>query len=162
MCSDSHMAASKNMALEDRYERLIQYLTDYIYTVTIRDRVAAETYHGPGCVSITGYTLEDYRSDPDLWSKMVPRTDRERVLEQARRALAGEEVPPLEHRIIHRDGTTRWIRNTIVPTRSPRPTNASRIMSVPSCSHRTSSQENSFSRTRSWRRRRRTTRDNNE
>jgi len=42
---------------------------------------------------------------------------REKVLEQAHRALAGERVEPLEHRIIHRDGTTRWIRNTIVVTR---------------------------------------------
>lgn len=106
------------MALEDRYERLIKYLTDYIYTVTIRDGVAAETYHGPGCVAVTGYTSEDYKADPDLWSKMVPRVDRDTVLEQARIALSGKEVPPLEHRIIHRDGTTRWIRNTIVVTKN--------------------------------------------
>ena len=74
-------------------------------------------FHGPGSVAITGYTSEDYRDNPDLWSSMVPRADREKVLEQARRALAGEQVEPLEHRIIHRDGTTRWIRNTIVVTK---------------------------------------------
>ncbi len=106
------------MALEDRYEKLIQYLTDYIYTVTIRDGVAAETYHGPGCLAITGYSSDDYKADPDLWSKMVPRVDRDKVLEQAKLAVAGTEVPPLEHRIIHRDGTTRWIRNTIVVTKN--------------------------------------------
>ncbi len=105
------------MELEDRYANLIEFLTDYIYTVTIRDGVAVDTYHGPGCVAITGYTSDDYRADPDLWSSMVPRSDRERVLEQARRALAGERVEPLEHRIIHRDGSTRWIRNTIVVTK---------------------------------------------
>jgi PAS domain S-box-containing protein len=108
----------KNMAVEDRYERLIQYLTDYIYTVTIRDGEAIDTYHGPGCVSVTGYTSEDYKADPDLWYKMVPRGDREHVLEQARLARTGSEVPPLEHRIVHRDGYTRWIRNTIVVTKN--------------------------------------------
>jgi len=103
--------------LEERYARLIKYLTDYIYTVNIRDGAAVETYHGPGCVSITGYTSEDYRANPDLWYRMVPRADRDRVLDQARRALSGEQVQPLEHRIIHRDGSTRWIRNTIVVTK---------------------------------------------
>ena len=67
-------------------------------------------------MAITGYTSEDYRDNPDLWSSMVPHADREKVLEQARRALAGEQVESLEHRIIYRDGTTRWIRNTIVVT----------------------------------------------
>jgi PAS domain S-box-containing protein len=106
-----------SMELEERYAKLINYLTDYIYTVRIRDGVAVETYHGPGCVSITGYTSEDYRSNPDLWYRMVPRGDREKVLDQAQRALSGQQVSPLEHRIIHRDCTTRWIRNTIVVTK---------------------------------------------
>jgi two-component system, NtrC family, sensor kinase len=102
--------------VEERYATLIDYLTDYIYTVKVRNGVAVETYHGPGCVNVTGYTSEDYNADPDLWSRMVPRADREKVLEQARCALAGERVRPLEHRIVHRDGSTRWIRNTIVVT----------------------------------------------
>jgi PAS domain S-box-containing protein len=105
------------MELEERYAKLIDYLTDYIYTVRIQDGSAVETYHGPGCVAITGYTSDDYLANPDLWYSMVPRGDREKVLEQARRALAGERGDPLEHRIIHRDGTTRWIRNTIVVTK---------------------------------------------
>lgn len=105
------------MELEERYAKLIDYLTDYIYTVRIQDGIAVETYHGPGCVAITGYTSEDYRANPDLWYRMVPRGDREKVLEQARRALSGDQVSPLEHRIIHRDGSTRWIRNTIVVTK---------------------------------------------
>ena len=105
------------MELEERYAKLIDFLTDYIYTVRIEGGAAVETYHGPGCVAITGYTSDDYRVNPDLWYSMVPRGDREKVLEQARRALAGERVEPLEHRIIHRDGYTRWIRNTIVVTK---------------------------------------------
>lgn len=104
--------------MEERYAKLIDYLTDYIYTVKIRDGVAVDTYHGPGCISITGYTSDDYNADPDLWHRMVPRIDRDKVLEQARRALAGEQVGPLEHRIIHRDGSTHWIRNMIVVSKN--------------------------------------------
>src|SRR3989304_1314783 len=101
----------------NRYQNLINYLTDYIYTVIIKDGVAVETIHGPGCVSVTGYTSEDYKKDPELWYRMVHNKDREKVLEQARLALAGEEVSSIEHRIIHRDGTVRWVKNKIVVTK---------------------------------------------
>ena len=106
------------MDIEHRYEKLINYLTDYIYTVTIKDGVVVDTFHGPGCVSVTGYTSEHYKKDPQLGYRMVHHKDREKVLEQARLALAGKEVNPLEHRIIHRDGTVRWIRNKIVVTKN--------------------------------------------
>ena len=105
------------MQIENRYEKLINYLTDYIYTVTIRDGIAVDTYHGPGCVSVTGYTSDDYRADPELWYRMVHALDKEKVVKQAQLALAGEEVNPVEHRIIHRDGSIRWVRNKIVVTK---------------------------------------------
>ncbi|MHB8871984.1 MAG: diguanylate cyclase, partial [Candidatus Doudnabacteria bacterium] len=59
------------MEIEQRFEKLINYLTDYIYTVTISNGVAVDTFHGPGCVSVTGYTSEDYKKDPELWYRMV-------------------------------------------------------------------------------------------
>ena len=106
------------MELEQRLEKLINYLTDYIYTVTIKDGIAVSTFHGPGCVSVTGYTSEDYKKDPDLWYRMVHSKDRQKVLEQARLALSGLEVEPLEHRIIHSDGSVRWVKNKIVVTKN--------------------------------------------
>jgi len=36
------------------------------------------------------------------------------VLEQAQRLLRGESAPALEHRILHKDGAVRWVRNTPV------------------------------------------------
>jgi PAS domain S-box-containing protein len=109
-----------SMAMEHRYEKLISYLTDYIYTVAIEDGQAVSTVHGPGCISVTGYSSEDYKHDPELWYRMVHGRDREKVLQQAQDALAGDEVKPLEHRIIHRDGSVRWIRNSIVITKDER------------------------------------------
>jgi PAS domain S-box-containing protein len=103
--------------IERRYTKLINYLTDYIYTVTIKDGKAVKTVHGPGCFPVTGYFSEDYEKDPELWYRMVHKRDREKVLQQATRALAGEDVAPIEHRILHRDGSIRWIRNSIVVTR---------------------------------------------
>ncbi|MFO7446597.1 MAG: ATP-binding protein [Ignavibacteriaceae bacterium] len=105
------------MDISNRYQNLINYLTDYIYTVMIKDGVATETIHGPGCVAVTGYTSEDYQQDPDLWYRMVHLKDQQKVLEQAGLALAGREVDPIEHRIVHRDGSVRWVKNKIVVTK---------------------------------------------
>jgi len=97
-----------------QYQYLIQYLTDYIYTVRIENKVAVETQHGPGCLAVTGYTSADYEKDPELWYRMVHPDDREQVTWQAQQAFDGRDVKPLEHRIIHRDGSVRWVKNSIV------------------------------------------------
>jgi len=107
----------ESLNITTRYQNLINYLTDYIYTVKIEDGEVVETLHGPGCVAVTGYTSEDYKKDPELWYRMVHDKDREKVLEQAKLALLGEQVKPIEHRIIHRDGTVRWVKNQIVITK---------------------------------------------
>jgi sigma-B regulation protein RsbU (phosphoserine phosphatase) len=77
--------------------------------------VPASTEHSPGCVTATGYSPADYQNNPGLWIEMVPSEDRSLVLAHVDAVLAGRTVPPLEHRIVHKDGSTRWVRDTIVP-----------------------------------------------
>ena len=53
-------------------------------------------------------TPEEYRADPYLWYNVVHEEDRPVVLRRAAQLLAGERVPPLEHRIYHKGGAVRW------------------------------------------------------
>lgn len=99
---------------EDRYRRLLESVTDYVYTVVVKDGLAVATDHGPNCVAVTGYAAGEYRDNPLLWLTMVAEEDRPAVLEHAARLLAGEDAGPLEHRIVHKDGTIRHVRNTPV------------------------------------------------
>lgn len=103
---------------QERYNRLLNHLTDYIYTVKVENGVAVETYHGPGCLAVTGYVSEDFENDPELWYGMVHEDDKEKVLQQARYALAGIDMPPVEHRIYHRSGKLKWVKNSIVLSRN--------------------------------------------
>ena len=103
------------MRREECYKRLLDAVTAYTYSVEVRDGHAISTCHGMGCSSITGYDPEDYESDPYLWHKMVYPEDIMFVDSLVKEMLAGNEVPPIEHRIIRRDGKVVWIRNTIVP-----------------------------------------------
>ncbi len=99
---------------EDRYRRITEAITDYIYTVTVEDGRPVQTIHGPACVAVTGYTAEHFKENPYLWIQMVHEEDRAAVEELAARTLSGERVPAPEHRIIRKDGATRWVRNTPV------------------------------------------------
>ena len=102
-------------ASEQRYKRLLDSVTDYIYAVQLEHGRPVSTSHGPGCQAVTGYTPEEYIADPYLWYQMIYEDDRQAVTDQADRVAAGEFVLPLEHRIIHKDGSVRWVRNTPVP-----------------------------------------------
>jgi two-component system cell cycle sensor histidine kinase/response regulator CckA len=100
---------------EERYRRITEAVTDYIFTVRVVDGQPMETVHSPACIAVIGYSPEDFAADHYLWFHMVYEEDRPAVQEQARRILAGEGVAPIEHRILRKDGALRWIRNTLVP-----------------------------------------------
>ena len=100
---------------EQRYKRLLASVTDYVYSVTVDQGRSAATSHGPGCVAVTGYTSREFEADPFLWYRMICSEDRPAVTAQTERILRGETPPPLEHRIVHKNGRIRWIRNTTVP-----------------------------------------------
>jgi PAS domain S-box-containing protein len=103
---------------ERRYKRLLASVTDYVFTVVVEEGRAVATAHGPGCEAVTGYTSREYAADPFLWYRMIHNDDRMAVTAHNEGILKGETPPPLEHRIIHRNGETRWIRNTPVPHRN--------------------------------------------
>lgn len=98
-----------------RYQQLLDAAIDYIYSVLIREDETVAVGHSPGCVKVTGYTPAEYQQDPQLWYTIIHPDDRQQVLEQLYRLRGGEVVPPLEHRIIHKNGTSRWIKNIVVP-----------------------------------------------
>jgi PAS domain S-box-containing protein len=102
---------------ERHYRHLLESITDYTYVVKLKDGEVIQTTHSPTCLSVTGYTAEQYHTEPRLWLRMVHREDQPSVIEQAERARQGEIQPPLEHRLFHKNGESRWVRHTIVPRR---------------------------------------------
>jgi PAS domain S-box-containing protein len=100
---------------EDRYKRISEVILDYIFTTYISDGKAIKTIHAPGCINVTGYSSDDFARDPYLWFTMVYHEDRPFVEEMARQALVRKNIEPYEHRIIHKDGLIRWVKNTTLP-----------------------------------------------
>ncbi|MEK6743293.1 MAG: PAS domain S-box protein, partial [Nitrospirota bacterium] len=100
---------------EERYKKLIDTATNYIYSVKMEKGKPVSTMHSPGCVSATGYTAEEYKADPFLWYRMIHREDRQSVTERINALLAGKEPQAIEHRITHKNGAIRWLNDTLVP-----------------------------------------------
>ena len=99
---------------EERYHRITDSITDYIYTVFLEDGVPWRTVHGPACEAVTGYTAEEFDANPLLWIAMVPEEDRPKVEVQARDIIECNRGQPVEHRIRRKDGEMRWVLNTPV------------------------------------------------
>ncbi|HOW35303.1 MAG TPA: PAS domain S-box protein [Candidatus Omnitrophota bacterium] len=102
---------------EERYRRMVDAVTLYTYSVEVSAGRAVSTRHSEECLAVTGYSPEDYARRVNLWHEMIYPDDRKLVEKSIDRLLAGEEVFPIEHRIIRRDGEIIWIRNTHVPYR---------------------------------------------
>jgi len=119
-----------NYVPEMTLRKLVNSLPIYTYSVLYKNGVAVETYHSPQCAVITGYNLIDYESDPMLWLKMVYPEDKDDVLDffgQLRKHKSvynckGGAVredfwgSAIEHRLIHKDGSIKWVLNHGTPT----------------------------------------------
>ena len=99
---------------EERFRHLIESVTDYIYTVHVDGGIAVRTAHSPGCISITGFTCQELDADPSLWFNMIYGEDKQYVNSKIDKVFKGISISPFEHRIYRKDGTIRWIRNTLV------------------------------------------------
>jgi len=104
------------LAVSDtRYGLLLNSITDYTYQVKYDDENRITSFHNAGCEAVTGYTPDDYGRDPHLWYRMIHADDRQEVVRMTTQVFSHPSPPPLEHRIIHKDGSLRWIRNTLLP-----------------------------------------------
>jgi PAS domain S-box-containing protein/putative nucleotidyltransferase with HDIG domain len=99
---------------ETRYKRIAEGLTDYHYTVRVENGHAVDTRQSWSCLTVTGYAPEDFAADSYLWIQMVTPEDRDSIREHVRQILEGKRVPPLEYRIIRKDGVVRWMSDTSI------------------------------------------------
>jgi PAS domain S-box-containing protein len=107
-----HRAEEELGKSEEQYRRICEGLTDYLYTVRVEDGRAVTTTHSAACLVVTGYTAEEFAADPYLWIRMVSDDDRDRVISHFSGVLSGKQVPPVDHRIVRKDGQVRWVRDT--------------------------------------------------
>jgi len=115
------ITSTKATALElkesqQRYERIVTAMRGFMFTVHLRDGRPIGTTYYPGSAQVTGYTVEEYQADSMLWFNMIVEEDREAVTRQIETIRYNHGIQSVEHRIRHKNGSIRWVKNFSVPT----------------------------------------------
>ena len=92
---------------EERYALAAQGANDGIWD---SDLETGELYLSPRWKSILGYDEHELQDQFSTWTCRIHPEDAERVMELRRAYLAGEIAAyEIEHRLLHRDGSYRWV-----------------------------------------------------
>ncbi len=102
---------------EERFRRIADAVTGYIYTVRIDNGQPVETVHSCACEAVTGYTSEEFRDDPYLWVQMIPPEDHDLIRDQVSCLLSNNDPKPIEHHLVCKDGSIRWVTSSLVANR---------------------------------------------
>jgi PAS domain S-box-containing protein len=109
-----HLAMARQLAAaEERYRSLVETLPLATY-IDRPDTVTGAAWVSPQIGRITSYGPQEWVADPGLLAKVRHPDDRERVLDEMRRAKDARTGVDHEYRIVRSDGSTVWIHDSSV------------------------------------------------
>ena len=88
--------------IERRYRTLVEQLPLVVY-VDALDEGSSNIFTSGGIEPLLGYTVEEWRDDPNLFIRTLHPDDRDRVLAAHARTHRTHEPLSLEYRLIARD-----------------------------------------------------------
>ena len=97
---------------EYKFQVLADFTYDWAYWI---DREFNVIYSSPSCERITGYSSEDFIRDRDLIYRITYPDDRELFKKHTNEVNVNPAEGRLEFRIIHRDGSVRWLGHVCRP-----------------------------------------------
>jgi two-component system sensor histidine kinase UhpB len=126
-----HFEDSLNQ-LNERLENIVKERTNELLTSNAELQIAHEKYRtvadytndwetwmgtdgeyiyvSPSCKSVTGYTVEEFIHDPDLFLKIVHPEDRDWMTKHSHEEMTGNVFSwAMDFRIIHKSGEEKWI-----------------------------------------------------
>ncbi len=100
---------------EERYQRITDSITDYIFTAKIVDGKIVKMLHSDTAIAVTGYSAAELNDKQSLWFEIVHQSYRQRLSQMWAKCLKSETVEPMEYQIIRKDQQRRWVKATFVP-----------------------------------------------
>jgi diguanylate cyclase (GGDEF)-like protein/PAS domain S-box-containing protein len=95
---------------ERRYRTLVEQLPLVVY-VDALDEGSSNIFTSGGIEPLLGYSVEEWRDDPNLFVRTLHPDDRDRVLAAHARTHRTHEPLNLEYRLIARDEAVVWVRD---------------------------------------------------
>jgi len=96
----------------DQFRFLADFSSDWIYWINRQGRLE---YVSPSCFEITGYTSDEFLSNPKLFQNIVHPEDKEQFRDKIKKELNNPNACTLQFRIVHKNGEERWIWHQCLP-----------------------------------------------
>jgi PAS domain S-box-containing protein len=96
---------------EGQIEALVANVPSIVYRCLCDANWTVE-FISKGVTEISGYPPEVFMNNTLLWQDIVHPDDRESVVQQTRMALAARSAYAIDYRIIHANGSIRWVCGT--------------------------------------------------
>jgi diguanylate cyclase (GGDEF)-like protein/PAS domain S-box-containing protein len=93
-----------------RYRTLIEQLPLVVY-VDALDKISSNIFTSRQIEPLLGYSVEEWATEADLFTRLLHPDDRERVLAAHEHTHTTHEPLSLEYRLIARDGRVVWLRD---------------------------------------------------
>jgi PAS domain S-box-containing protein len=97
---------------EEKYRTVADFTHDWEFWIAPDDSIL---YCSPSCAKITGYGAAEFESNPALVRHLLHPDDQERYDRHRHEANGLKSDNELEYRIIHADGSIRWISHVCQP-----------------------------------------------
>ncbi|HLF92465.1 MAG TPA: PAS domain-containing protein, partial [Planctomycetota bacterium] len=105
---------------EEQYRRLVEEIPGFFFMVRFQDGRPSASFVSRQVKRMLGYTPGEWLSDPEFgWSRVHP-DDRAQVARELERCVREGSPIEFEHRFMHRDGRTVWVRVGVNPEGSGR------------------------------------------
>ena len=96
--------------IERRYRTLVEQLPLVVY-VDALDESSSNIFTSHQIEPLLGYTVKEWRDDPDLFVRTLHPDDRDRVLTAHARTHRTHEPLSIEYRLVSRDDSILWVRD---------------------------------------------------
>ncbi len=100
---------------EDRFRSITQNISDFMWTAERKNDKLKQIFYTEAVLKVTGYSPEEFISNNNLWYKIIHPNDLADVIEKMKilyrdsTTVDGE----IEYRIIKKDGSIVWVRNSL-------------------------------------------------
>jgi len=97
---------------EEKYRLLSDYTYDWEYWIGADESIL---YTTPSCERITGYTADEFYADRKLIQTLIHPDDKAALVHHMSHFFAQPRPESIDFRIVHRDGSIRWIGHICLP-----------------------------------------------
>ncbi|CAN1211156.1 hypothetical protein TUMEXPCC7403_13225 [Tumidithrix helvetica PCC 7403] len=96
---------------EEKFQTLVANVPGIVYRCLCDDNWTI-VFLSHGVTEISGYSPESFINSSRLWRNIVHPEDVEKVMQQTRIAIAARSSYSIDYRIIHANGSIRWVCGT--------------------------------------------------